>query len=435
MIRSSLPSPSRGTVRPARWSRSASRAAIAFLTFPLLWPAYLSAQVATLSGQVVDRISGRPVIDAGVELLATPHQTLTDERGRFRLDGVATGKYRLRVSHVAYGQQSIEVEVVAGATVLRIEVSETAIVLEPVTAEVRSVDETRARAAGVGRKVVTREQIAASEGTNMRLPDVLRQVVPSVRVRRVDSLAGSRTCIELRTIRSMSSVGQCLSPAVYLDGVPISSPTTLYDNIELRTLESMEVIPATEAGVRFGSGALHGALLINTRRPGLASTSQPQTVLRNPNFDWSTESRGHRTALVLLSSFAGNAVGVALGTIAARQCLSLREPANDRIISECSALPTLGAAASALVLPSLGSSLASGWAGRTDMSRGRFGPATMGAAMAIIPGYALILSAQRSQSRNEELVGYGLTVLGAPLLATAADYLFRKLRGEAPESR
>ena len=57
-------------------------------------------------------------------------------------------------------------------------------------------------------------------------------------------------------------------------------------------------------------------------------------------------------------------------------------------------------------------------------------PATVGAVMAILPGYALTLSGKRNDDGSLETLGYVLIGLGAPFMATASDYLFRKLRGE-----
>jgi hypothetical protein len=88
-----------------------------------------------------------------------------------------------------------------------------------------------------------------------------------------------------------------------------------------------------------------------------------------------------------------------------------------------------------MLLPALGSSLASRWTGRTELSEGRFVPALVGAGMTVLPGYALILSGQRNDSDGMVGLGYAILVVGTPVITTAADYLFRRLRGEAAERR
>jgi hypothetical protein len=52
--------------------------------------------------------------------------------------------------------------------------------------------------------------------------------------------------------------------------------------------------------------------------------------------------------------------------------------------------------------------------------------------MVLVPGYALVLSSRRNDSPGLQLVGYALIGVGAPLVATAADYLFRRLRPSSP---
>ena len=393
-------------------------------------PASAAAQTGTITGQVLDQKTQRPIAAAAVSF-AVGQEVVTDERGAFRLVNVPAGKQTLRVKHVGYGERSVEIEVPRGSTAsIRITLSETAIALEPITVEALSANELRSRGAGFQRNVIKREAFARAENSNMTLADVLRTEVPSIRVRRLERVAGSAPCIELRTIRSTNWAGECLSPAVYLDGVPINNPINLYDNISLEMIESIEVIPANESGVRYGTGALFGALLIETRRPGRIADDEnaPPRIVRPTNFDWKSDAQGHNTIGVFASSAVGNAVGLAIGVTLAKQCLGLRKPSNDGLITDCTAVPTIGAAAAGLLLPALGSSLGSRLAGQTDRSRGRFGPATVGATMALVPGYALVFTGQRNNSQSLQYVGYGIMTVGAPFISTAADYLFRKLR-------
>jgi hypothetical protein len=257
---------------------------------------------------------------------------------------------------------------------------------------------------------------------------MLRLAVPQVQVRRRERVLGSPVCIELRTIRAAQ--GDCLSPAVYLDGVPITNPTSLYDNIPLNMIESVEVLPAAESGVIYGSGALYGAILIRTRKPGVLTDEETERALatKRPNFDWSQEEGGHSTSRVFLSSLLGNGAGLAIGYVAASQCLGLRKPSYDGLISECGAAASIGTGAAAVVLPAIGSGFASSLAGRTDNSKGLMAPASVGSAMTVLPAYALVFSGYRNDSDGLKWAGYSILVLGPPIVATAADYLFRKIR-------
>lgn len=389
-------------------------------------------RVGAVIGSVVDQATRRPVASAEVRLTGTTHRTSTDSAGVFRMVGLVGGRYRLEIEHIAYGRHALEIDVIpAEATRLQLSLSPVAIQLEPIEVDVLSREEVRARGAGYRRDVVTRQDIARWQGTNMTLAEVLRTQVPTVRVRRLERVVGSPICIELRSYRALSN--ECQSPKVYMDGVPITDPIFLYGLIDLSDIESMEVVPATEAGVRFGTGALHGALLITTRRPG--RPLRPETVGRSTRFDWSQDEHGHSTAKVLLISGLANAVGIGIGVTAARQCLHLRAPSNDSLVSECSLVPTLGGAAAALVLPALGSGYGSLLGGRTDSSQGRIGPATVGAAMTLVPGYALVMTGERNESAGLKAAGYAMLFVGTPLISTLSDFLFRKLRGTGVEER
>ena len=394
-----------------------------------------AGQAGSVRGQVIDRRTEQPVRDAVIVLAGTDHRAATDSLGVFELASLKPGRYTLLVTHVAYGERSVGISVVGGQpTRILLAMTEAAIELAPLSVQAVSLEERRARGAGYDRNFVGREQLAQSESSHMDLADVLRQHAPTVRVRRLERIVGSPICIELRTIRASGVQPSCLSPAVYLDGVPITNPTTLYSTLDPRMIESIEVIPAAEAGVRYGSGALYGALLIETRRPGGAGPTQTVLAGRD-NFDWSTDQAGHSTVLVFASSVAANAAGLAAGLTAARQCLSLRMPSNDGLITDCELVPTLGVGVAAMLLPAISSSLASRWTGRTDQSQGRFVPALVGASMTVLPGYALVLSGQRNDSQTMMNVGYGILVVGTPLMTTAADYLFRRLRGGPDDAR
>ena len=56
-----------------------------------------AAGTARISGQITDRGSGAPVPSATVVLKDTSFAVLTDERGRYEINGVAPGKYQIQV--------------------------------------------------------------------------------------------------------------------------------------------------------------------------------------------------------------------------------------------------------------------------------------------------------------------------------------------------
>ncbi len=385
---------------------------------------------SAISGRIVDRATDLAVTDALVVLDGTNHSSVSDADGRFRFRDVVPGEYTLRIRHIAYGNQSRTLSVEAGRDVaVQLVISQTAIELDPIVLEVYSADELRRRAAGFATNVVTRQELERLEGTNLNVGEVLRMRAPGVRVRRWEGVPGAPICIELRAT-ARSSPRECNSPAVYLDGVPVAAPETLYGALALSDIERMEIIPSVEAGVRYG-GSLYGALLIETRRPGLelGEEETPEDALPL-NFDWSQESSRHSTARVYGYSLIGAGAGLALGLLVADQCLGLRDPSFDSVVSDCGAWPTMGSAAAAVALPALGAAVAARYSGQTDLSRGNLVPAALAAGMVLVPGYALVLSGRRSETGTGAVqwIGHAILALGTPLATTLADKLYRSLR-------
>jgi CarboxypepD_reg-like domain/TonB-dependent Receptor Plug Domain len=389
-------------------------------------PRVTHAQTAVVQGQVVDSETREPIEGVLVSLSGTSLKAVTDSRGIFAIAGVRAGAFSVSLSHIAYGEKSTDVTVEQGEPVsLRIFLSKTAIRLEEMSVEALTGQDLGARGQGFRAGRVSREQIAVAQGTTMGMADVLRQFVPSVRIRRMDNVVGTPTCIELRASRAMGADSGCLSPAVYLDGVPVNNPTVLYGSLSLEMIESMEVVPAAESGVRFGSGALYGALLIETRRPGAV---RPRAQSGLQVFDWAIDQQAHPANRAFAYSFIGNILGLATGMALARECIGIRRPADDSIVAKCSALPTAGTALAAISLPAVGGALGARLGGQTHMSRGMLLPASLGAAMALVPGYALAFTSDRENSDVLGVVAGSLLMVGVPFLQTLSDKLFRSIR-------
>jgi hypothetical protein len=398
-----------------------------------LAPLPASGQVSTtISGRLLDPETDDPVADAEVRLLGTGRMAVTNERGSFRFRDISPGTYRLEIRHIAYGVHTEEIRVEEGTTLsLQIGITREAIELEPLTVQVYTARDVRLRASGVRVSEVSREQLDFADLTGMNLGQVLEQHVPGIMVRETTALVGMPMCVEFRGARFGQFDGSCRSPSVYLDGVPVNNPTYLYGSLDMGDIERMEMVPPAEAGVRFGTGALWGALLIETRVPG--NRDDPKEAFRiGPltveAFDWSQEPKPHNTWKVFAYSFIGNAAGLAVGVPLAGRCIEVVSPSFDRVTSKCAGWPTMGSAVAGVVFPALGSTLGARYGGQTSLSRGDFMPMAVAAVMALIPGYALEVSSRRSDWEKTSMVAKVILTVGVPAAVTFADGLFRKLR-------
>jgi len=83
-------------------------------TFLLLTPALLLAlcvrpgaaqqQQGTISGTVTDRVSGTPIPSVRVSLLNTNRSAVTNQQGRFSLQGVPVGTYQVQAAIIGYAE-------------------------------------------------------------------------------------------------------------------------------------------------------------------------------------------------------------------------------------------------------------------------------------------------------------------------------------------
>ena len=399
----------------------------------VLSPGCLEAQRSTrVSGRVVDQASERPVEGAELRLLGTDKRDVTDQDGFFRFHAIPSGAYRLEIRHLAYGIHMEDVQVETEHPLsLQIAISPEAMLLQPLTVRVYTARAFGLRASGTGIRDISREELDLSDLRGLHLGQVLERRIPGIQVRESTALAGAPMCVEYRGARFGPFDGSCRSPLVYLDGIPVANPLHLYAQLDMGDVDRMEVVPPAEAGVRFGAGALWGALVIETRAPGLRSHEREAPRGTSPitgAYDWSQEPRPHPWWRVYAYSLVGNALGLAAGVPLARECIEVASPAYDRVTSDCSTLPTLGSALAGVALPAFGSALGAQWGGQTALSKGEFFPLAISAVMALVPGYAFELSSRRGQREAISLVARVILGLGVPAAVTLSDGLFRQFR-------
>jgi hypothetical protein len=422
--------PAQGPPRRPPAARARLFALAAATALLALTGAAAAGQTGTIHGEIRDAQTGFPVEGAVVRVAGLYVESVSTAEGGFHLRDLPAGRLTLQVAHLGYGAHSVAVEVArTGVTAVLIELSDSAIALTPIEVEALSAAERLVRGAGFRRNLVTREQLAELRGMNLSFSDVLRQAVPGIRIRTAEGIVGASTCVELRS--AAASRTRCLSPAVFLDGVPVMDVSAFYANLPLEMIESIEVVPAAEAGGRFGSGALYGALLIQSRRPG-GVTGDRLPHVRSPFHDWGAEGRRHPTARSLGAAAVGNGAGLLAGLAVAETCITTRAPSHDRLISNCPVGTTVGAIAAALVLPAAGGALGARIGGQTRESRGRLFPAIAGGGMAIVPAYAMVLTGKRLDSESLRAIGIATALVGAPVMNALADHQFRAGRRQAP---
>lgn len=97
------------------------------------------AEPGRITGRIEDTETGRPVTEATVKLEPGGRTALTDGRGKFAIPEAPAGQGKLTIHHVAYGDQTVEVNVPSELTVnLDIELPPKAVELEPIDVRVEA---------------------------------------------------------------------------------------------------------------------------------------------------------------------------------------------------------------------------------------------------------------------------------------------------------
>lgn len=204
----------------------------------LLAPAPARSQV-TVTGLVQDARTLQGVADVSVTVVGAGIAAPSGPDGRFILADVPPGAWTLNIGQIAYGIHEQRFSVEEGRPLdLRILLSPEAVELEAVVVEVESRQARRERAQGFSLQVVDREQIVAALGSSRHLGDLIRQTVPGIRLRQANNLVGTEVCLEFRGASTLSllETRACSHPLVFMDGVAVTDPTTLYGMVGLQTL-------------------------------------------------------------------------------------------------------------------------------------------------------------------------------------------------------
>jgi hypothetical protein len=195
---------------------------ISLVTALLLVP--LVAHAQTIRGTVVDDDTRSPVGGVLVELMAIGETRAalaeTDSAGAFLLRPEHSGRFVLRLHHLAYtAVQSDTVAIGSGETVLvEMRIAHAAIPLEPLTVTARRDARItgfyeRQQSGGFGR-FLTRAEIERRRGSSVT--DLLRGM-PGVRIVPVRTC---RNCPPVNLIHMRGGIGGC-EPTLYLDGIVV----------------------------------------------------------------------------------------------------------------------------------------------------------------------------------------------------------------------
>jgi len=225
------------------------------VVFPLLFlfiSVTMTAQKVTVTGQVLDSVSGEGVPFAGVFVKGTTTGVSTDDEGRFSID-VVQGGAELLISSIGYVEQLFKA--VPG--------EELVVRLVP---DSQAIDETIVVAYGVQKKssfVGSAAQVSGDKLSKMQSTNISKSLEGAVAGLQTSSSSGTPGSSASIIIRGLGSVSASQAPLLVVDGVPYEGSL---NSLPTHDIESMTVLKDAAANSMYGARGSNGVIIITTRR-------------------------------------------------------------------------------------------------------------------------------------------------------------------------
>ena len=220
-----------------------------------LSPPLAASQTVTLSGQVIDATTRRPVHQGMIILVETMQKTTSDAQGHFTFLLSAPGRYTITVHHVAYCP--LERIFTVGDTAQQVVVP-----LEPALLEIEEMVIRSTRTPSLLRttpyplNIELQDQISRSHAVTV--PDVLQRV-PGLALVRDGTW---ETALSIRGM-SRSNIVTVVDDARIETSNDIAGALSL---VNVHDLERVEVLKSP-ASAQHGSGAIGGVVHLVSKRP------------------------------------------------------------------------------------------------------------------------------------------------------------------------
>ena len=268
--------PSAGVLRRTDVRLHDKRLRLALLC--LLCTLTISAQKATVYGQITDDKTGEPIAGAGVSIAKDGKGTVADTNGRYTLNIQGRQQVQLNFQYLGYKTESREIAL-RDSVCCNIRLKPVDNVLDEVTVTTRS-EMRKLRESAMPISVIGQRQL---QGTASNINDVLARTV-GVTVRNTGGM-GSASRISVRGLEGKRM-------GMYIDETPMSqlSNFVALNDIPTNMIERIEVYKGI-VPYKFGGSALGGAVNVVTKEYppiyldfsyeiGSFNTHQVSTVLK-----------------------------------------------------------------------------------------------------------------------------------------------------------
>jgi outer membrane receptor protein involved in Fe transport len=242
-------------------------------------PGEAHAQTGTITGSVINTVTGQPMPGVQVNIAELQIGTLSDNRGRFMLLNVPVGPRTVSAEFIGFGSESVDVVVPANGTVVAdFELRVRAIDVEGIVVT-GTAGQARRREIGNSISQITSASIEAAPVSSV--VNLLQGRSAGTMMLQSSGQAGSGPMIRLR---GNNSPTQNNTPLIYVDGIRIygdayagpgeanQSSSAILD-IDPADIERIEIVKGAAASTLYGTEASGGVIQVFTKQ-GASGTPQ-----------------------------------------------------------------------------------------------------------------------------------------------------------------
>lgn len=224
-----------------------------------------SQATGSISGKVIDSVSGKAIAGVLVNLNGTKMAATTDSRGSFVFSSVLKGEAKLSFKMIGYRAAAQTVDVQPDKT------TSVSVTLAPSATALSGVVTT---ATGVQRRVEVASDIVKIDGDKMRERAPVRSLTDMIEAAQINGVVVTRASgdpgapARIR-MRGVGSISESNDPVMIVDGVwvdiTMASPSKL-DDLDPASIESIEIVRGPSAATLYGQDASNGVILVTTKR-------------------------------------------------------------------------------------------------------------------------------------------------------------------------
>jgi TonB-linked SusC/RagA family outer membrane protein len=237
----------------------------------------------TVSGYVVDSATGEPIASVLVAIDGTTRRTMTAGDGSFSLPDVPAGRQVMSTRRLGFRTVLRSIVLLPGR--------DTTIVVKLASVP-NMLSEVVTTGAGEQRRMEVGTDIAvvdvAKEAEDNAFRDLSDLLAGRVKGLTVTPGGGSPNSPSRRRIRGINSINSSNDPIVIIDGIRASTSYTecadgnlvgcnqmpsRFDDLDVNSIESIEVLKGPSASALWGSDASNGVIVIKTKRGRAGPTS------------------------------------------------------------------------------------------------------------------------------------------------------------------